>query len=107
MEHIYSSVYAVKKRLTQAMKEVSEDSDKLQAELQQWRSSLPADLDFDASRDAGLIHLPFKLSMLQVPNQLISFFGEANITLQSSLERFGHSSSPASSLRCTVAFNRP
>jgi hypothetical protein len=72
MEHIYSSVYAVKKRLTQALKEVSDDSDKLQAELQEWRSGLPADLDFNASKYAGLIHLPFKLSMLQVPNQLTS-----------------------------------
>ncbi|KAJ0415204.1 fungal-specific transcription factor domain-containing protein [Aspergillus carlsbadensis] len=71
MERIYSSVYAVKKRLTQALKEVSDDSDKLQAELQQWRSSLPADLDFDASKDAELTHLPFKLSMLALWNVLV------------------------------------
>ncbi|KAL2854013.1 fungal-specific transcription factor domain-containing protein [Aspergillus pseudodeflectus] len=71
MEHIYSSVYAVKKRLTQALKEVSDDSDKLQAELQEWRSGLPADLDFDASKYAGLIHLPFKLSMLALWNVLV------------------------------------
>lgn len=64
MERIYSSVYAVKRQRSEPLEKISADSAKFQAELKTWRSSLPKEMDFDASNHAVQVLLPYNLSML-------------------------------------------